>query len=166
MNFLLHVVLETLWVLIHDLLKHEIDLHNLTSWGSYECFLGVVTGNIEQVGAKAWDDLTLHDDMLIDLILELLKCLILGSLLPKLLTSLLPQLGLLRLLNLVLLSLPYAIILGLDDSSMVILALEDSINDHISCALGCCLILLQEVGNSTHEPRQDLLLHSSLIWCD
>ena len=89
LDFFLHVVLETLWVSVHKFFKNQVNLHELTSWSSYKVFPRVMTIDIDKIGLKASDDLSLHDDLHINLILEFLEGLILSSLFSSLSTPLL-----------------------------------------------------------------------------
>lgn len=104
--------------------------------------------------------------MLIDFILESFESLVLGPLLTKFSTLLFSQLILPGGFNLVLLSFLDSVVLGLDDARVFILAVEDAVDDHALCALSGGLVLLQEVGDSSHEPWEHLLLHSSVLWSD
>jgi len=123
LNFLLHVVFKTLRISVHEFFKNQVDLHQLSSWSTLEVLLGIMTININKVSLKASYDFSFHDNKVINLILELFKSHILGSFFSGVSTLHLSQFILLNCINFILFCFLDSIVLGLNNSCMLILAL-------------------------------------------
>jgi hypothetical protein len=49
---------------------------------------------------------------------------------------------------------------------MFVLAIKDTVDNHILSTLHSGLVLLQEISDSTHKPWKDFLFDSSILWCN
>lgn len=82
LDLLFHVLFKSMGILIEDLLKNVVNLEKLTTWSAEIWSSLIVTVWLNKVLLKDADNVTLEDNLSVDLILEFLKGLILLSLFP------------------------------------------------------------------------------------
>lgn len=160
---LLHIILEALRVLLHDLLENIVDLGEVTSKGSNKFALLIMPMDILEIGLEDVRDLAFEDNISLNLLSEFFTGLVHFSLLSSFSPLLFPYLILFLGFLLVLCSLPVGLIFGLDSGSVGVLGIKNTINNYFLRTFVSCLVLHKKVLNFGHEPRDNLLLNSSVL---
>jgi hypothetical protein len=165
-NFLLHVHFQAMRIFLDNLLENVVNLLNLTTictkaWISIE-----IRVHIKKVCLQNVNDLTFENDGCLNLILEGIKCFVLGSLFPEQPSFLFPNDLLLFTFNFIFLCFLYPVILSLDGPLMFIKVILDSGFDNVICSCRDGLIFHEEIYNLVHKPWNYLLLYRSMTWFD